>query len=159
MSRHRAVIIITLALTAVAGLSGCAASTSDISVRTSELMESMVVSTADQLAAGDTAGAATTLDALQSQLDRALSAGDVSGDRATRIQEAIDLVRSDLQPAPEVTPAPTETPEPSESVAPDAPTVTETPVTDSGPGNNGNGKTDKGGNGKGGNGKGAGNNK
>lgn len=142
MSRSRAVIILTVALASLAGLSGCAAPASDISVRTSELMESMVISTADQAAAGDTTGASGTLDALQSQLDRAVAAGDVTDARAARIQEAIDLVRADLQPASEV--APTETPASSDSVTPDSSTVIETPVTDDGADTGENGTDDTG---------------
>ncbi|MGD8166947.1 hypothetical protein ACEXOS_006955 [Herbiconiux sp. P16] len=116
------------------GLSGCAAGASpDITSGAGELMQSTVVAAADQAAAGDSAGALATLDSLQEQLDTASAEGDVSTSRAAAIQAAVDLVRSDLQPAPAVEPAPEATPATVPTTTDDSggtDPVTDDPVTD-----------------------------
>jgi hypothetical protein len=96
------------------GLSGCVAGSVDITAETGEQLQSTVLAVADQAAAGDSAGALATLDALQARLDEAVAAGDVSAERAAAIQQAIDLVRADLQPV--TTPEPVPEPEPAAPV-------------------------------------------
>ena len=137
----------TAAVLAVAlGLSGCADNRVEITAGTGALMQSTVVVAANQAAAGDTAGALTTLDSLQAQLRQASATGDISADRATAIQHAIDLVRTDLQPTPVVAPSPEETPTPDTT----EPVTTTDPIvpdpTDDSPdtGNNGNGNNGNG---------------
>jgi len=159
--RAAAVVAVVLSLT---GLAGCAAAPSDISVSTSELWQSMVVSVAEQAAAGDVAGASSTLDSLQSRLDLAVSSGEVSTERATRIQQTIELVRADLQPAPATSPAdgsgaPVETVPSSEPAATDTPATTVDPgAGDAGSGNGNNGNNGNNGAGSGNKGNGNGNN-
>ncbi|MFB2583792.1 hypothetical protein [Herbiconiux liukaitaii] len=148
-----------LVLSAVVALSGCAPAESDIAAGTSSLMQSTIVTAAEQAAAGDTAAALATLDSLQAQLQQASADGDVSTARAASIQQSIDTVRADLQPVTEPAPAetvPTET-APAETEEP----VVDPPATDpgapapgeedgddaededdGGPGNNGNGNED-----------------
>ena len=135
-------------LAAMLGLGGCADNRVEITAGTGALMQSTVVVAANQAATGDTAGALTTLDSLQAQLRQASATGDISADRATAIQHAIDLVRTDLQPTPVEAPAPekTTTPETTAPVTTTDPIVGDT--TDGSPdtGNNGdgnNGKKDK----------------
>ena len=171
MSRTAPLIAVAIVLATASGLSGCASPAPDIAASTSELMQSTVVEAAGQAAAGDASGSLTTLDSLQAQLDSAIGSGEVSASRAQSIQEAIDLVRADLQPVPVTAPEPTSTPAP-ETVAPvEAPVGTGTIDTgvpdpadesgddgDSGVGNSGKGDDGKGnnGNGKGNDGNGAG---
>ncbi|SDZ10260.1 hypothetical protein [Herbiconiux ginsengi] len=105
MSRRRRQMLVTIPFALAVALSGCATGApAEIASGTGELMQSTVVTAAEQAAAGDSAGALATLDALQEQLDTASSAGDLSASRATAIQGAIDQVRSDLRSAPEVAP-------------------------------------------------------
>lgn len=93
------------------GLAGCATATPDVTREVSSQMQAVVLSVAESAAAGDTVTALQRLDELQQRLDAAVAAGDVSAERAAAIQQAIDAVRADLQPAPEPTVAPT--PDPS----------------------------------------------
>ncbi|WP_382306113.1 hypothetical protein [Herbiconiux sp. UC225_62] len=153
MIRHHRAILATIPLAIVIGLSGCAAgATADIASGTSELMQSTVVTAADQAASGDSSGALATLDSLQEQLDKASAAGDVSTSRVTAIQAAIDQLRSDLQPAPAVEPAPEEAPttEPATTddsggtdPVTDTPAVSDDPATDDSGNSGKNDKPDK----------------
>lgn len=131
----------------VAGLSGCAAPALDEAAG-AQLQES-VVAIAGAAAAGDLAGAVVGLDELQTELDAAIAADEVTATRAARIQAAIDAVRTDLESlqaatAPvETTPAPVEPPD-------------TTDTSDSGGGgneNSGPGNNNGNGNGNSGNGK------
>lgn len=160
ISRART-IAVTLALATSFALGGCAANSSGMAEGSSAQLRSTVVTAAEQAAAGDSAGALDTLDALQAQLDEGTAAGEISSERAATIQTALDAVRAGLQPAPAETTAPVETepvetvdtdpepvaPEPAdpEPTAPD--TVTDAPAGDDGEGGddgkgkgNGNGK-------------------
>ena len=133
-------VILAVAL----GLGGCAANRADITAGTGTLMQSTVVLAANQAAAGDAAGVLTTLDSLQAQLRQGSATGDITADRAAAIQNAIDLVRADLQPA--VAPVPEETAVPDTTGPETTPTVEDT--TDDSPdtennGNNGNNGNDK----------------
>jgi hypothetical protein len=102
-------------------LAGCAATPADIADDASAQLQATVVSVAETAAAGDAAGALAQLDVLQQQLDAAVAAGSVTSERATAIQSRIDIVRADLQPAPQPTvePAPEPTVEPAPQPAPD----------------------------------------
>ncbi|HEX5729645.1 hypothetical protein [Microbacterium sp.] len=129
----RRVLTFLAGATLVAGiLAGCATPDSEISLDVSAQMQDSVVSIAESAAAGDLASATALLDELQKQLDDAVANGDVSAKRAAAIQNAIDVVRADLQappaapvespPAESTEPAqPTETPEPTESAPPTQP--------------------------------------
>ncbi|MCS5734472.1 hypothetical protein [Herbiconiux daphne] len=179
-----AAAVIVVALTV--GLAGCAGASSGISAGTGELMQSTVVTAANQAAAGDSAAALATIDNLETQLEQASSKGDVSPSRAATIQQAIDAVRADLltpapaatpepEPEPSDEPVPAPEPVPSDAVtdpavpSPTDDTVTDDPATDddgsgdsgngdSGSGNsNGNSGSNGGGNGNGNNGNGNGN--
>ncbi len=97
-------------------LAGCAPAATDLKSETSAQMQAVVVSVAESAAAGDPVTALQRLDELQQRLDAAVAAGDVSAERAVAIQDAIDAVRADLQPAPEPTVAPTPEPTVDESV-------------------------------------------
>jgi hypothetical protein len=109
-----------LALT-VGILAGCASTPPDITDDASVQLQATVVSVAEIAAAGDAAGALAQLDVLQQQLDAAVAAGSVTSERAAAIQSRIDIVRTDLQPAPQPTvePAPEPTAEPAPQPAPD----------------------------------------
>lgn len=138
--RRPASLIAAIALTAV--LAGCAASPTALSRQASTDLQAGVVAVAESAAAGDQTAALARLDELQQALDAAVAAGDVTAVRAASIQSAIDVVRTDLQPAP----APTVEPAPQPTADP---SVTDSGNDNSGPGNN-NGNDDKGkGNGKG----------
>ena len=119
-------------------LAGCTPAPSSLSPELSSELQQGVVAVAESASAGDAATALVRLDELQQRLDAAVTAGDVSTQRATAIQSAIDAVRADLQPAPlpSVDPAPQPTVDPG---------VTDEGNDNSGPGNNnGNGDDDKG---------------
>jgi hypothetical protein len=119
-------------------LAGCNPAPSSLSPELSSELQQGVVAVAESASAGDAATALVRLDELQQRLDAAVTAGDVSTQRATAIQSAIDAVRADLQPAPlpSVDPAPQPTVDPG---------VTDEGNDNSGPGNNnGNGDDDKG---------------
>ena len=100
----------------VAVLSGCAQAPTDISPSTAKELQSAVVTISQSASAGDLSGALTQLDALENTLRQKTAAGAITGDRSTRIEAAIEVVRSDLEaqiaaltptPAPEPTPTPT----------------------------------------------------
>lgn len=97
-------------------LAGCAPAATDLKSETSAQMQAVVVSVAESAAAGDPVTALQRLDELQQRLDAAVAAGDVSAERAVAIQDAIDAVRADLQPAPEPTVVPAPEPTVDESV-------------------------------------------
>src|SRR5215207_7824220 len=109
-----------MALT-VAVLAGCAATPPGLSGEASSSLQAGVVAVAESAAAGDSAGALTRLDELEQTLDAALAAGEVTDERAADIQEALDTVRADLQPASTPTPTPTAEPAPSITVDPVVP--------------------------------------
>ena len=121
-------------------LAGCTPAPSSLSPELSSELQRGVVAVAESASAGDAATALIRLDELQQRLDAALTAGEVSTQRAASIQSAIDAVRSDLQPAP----LPSVEPEPAPQPTVD-PGVTDEGDDNSGPGNNnGNGDDDKG---------------
>lgn len=101
-----------LALAATVLLSGCAPS--DPSDAATARLDASVVQTADRAASGDYAGAAASLDVLQTRLAEYVEAGDVTADRSAEIQAAIDAVRADL--AALIAAQTTPTPEPTETV-------------------------------------------
>lgn len=160
MRRRGYSLLATVAVTVSVALSGCAGAPEEIAAGTSELMQSTIVTAAGQAASGDTVSALATLDSLQAQLQKAVTSGDITSERAESVQQSIDLVRADLQPAPTVAPVPEETTAPEETAAPVTTTDTAPdpavpePTTPDDPGNNGNGNGNNGnGNGNNGNGK------
>lgn len=165
MTRMPRTIPTAIVLSIGLSLSGCT-TTSSIPESTSAFLQSTVVTVADLAAAGDSAGALATLDALQTQLQQATEDGHIPTDRQSEIQNAIDLVRADLQTAPAATPTPAE-PVSESPTAPAAPvTVVPDPAVelpndevDNGPADDGNGNSGKGNNGRGNNGNGNGKNK
>jgi hypothetical protein len=134
------------------GLGGCSGAPADITTTASERLQATIVNAANQAAAGDTASALLTLETLQTQLQQSTDTGEISPDRAADIQQAIDLVRTDLQPPPAVTTTPESTPSSTplpEVETPESTTDTTAPDTPDNPGNNGNGKGNGNGNGNG----------
>jgi len=102
---RRAALILAMTL----ALAGCATAT-ELAPSTAEGLQASVVEVSTLASDGDVTGALARLDALQSELDAAVAAGDVSAERVASIQQAIDLVRADLEalvPEPEPTPTPT----------------------------------------------------
>jgi hypothetical protein len=97
-----------VAVAAALALSGCAAPAADDALAD---LRSTVVAIADQAAAGDTAGALSALAALEAEVQNAAADGHLTSERAAAVQQSIDLVRADLQPAA--------TPEPTASTPPD----------------------------------------
>ena len=100
----------------VAVLSGCAQTPTDISPSTAKELQSAVVTISQSASAGDLSGALTQLDALENTLRQKTAAGAITGDRSTRIEAAIEVVRSDLEaqiaaltPTPATDPTPTPT--------------------------------------------------
>lgn len=134
MTHRLASLVATVALAAV--LAGCAAVPQPLSRQASTDLQAGVVAVAESAASGDQTSALARLDELQQSLAEAVTAGDVTAERAASIQSAIDLVRADLQPAP----APSVEPVPQPTADP---TVTDDGNDNSGPGNN-NGNDDKG---------------
>lgn len=121
---------VTVVVAGALVLSGCAAPTSDLAAGTAATMQQSVELIAERAAAGDIAGALAELDALQARLDEAEGAGTIGAERAGRVQQRIDLVRTDLlalaaQPVPTTTPVPTD--EPNEAPEQPAPTTSAPP--------------------------------
>ena len=100
-------------------LAGCASESADLDSDVATTLQSSVVAVAEPAADGDLTTSLERLDAVQEQLDAAISAGDVSAQRAALIQSAIDAVRADLELA--LTPEPEPTPEPVEPEKPEKP--------------------------------------
>ena len=169
MTRRAGWLAPVLVLTLV--FSGCAQADTDLTAESAGELQSLVVSVAETAATGDYAAAMAELGALQAALDTAWGHGDVSDERAARIQTAIDVVRADLvQAAESATPSapaeePIEGPGPVTPVAPVAPEPDEDEGDEDGSGdednpgngndgngNSGNGNGGNGGNGNGGNG-------
>jgi hypothetical protein len=80
----------------VGTLAGCAP-TPDIGDDTARSLQASVQKVSALAAADDPQAAIAELDALQSALDAAVTAGDVGSDRSATVQKAIDLVRTDLE--------------------------------------------------------------
>jgi hypothetical protein len=78
--------------------------------------QTLVVDTADQVAAGDTTGALASLDVLEAEVAAQLASGELDQAAADRIRAAVAVVRADL--AALTTPA-TETPDTTESTTPE----------------------------------------
>ena len=172
MRRRLVAVIPTLVV--VAALAGCAGTSgAAIDRDASAQLQSAVVTVADHASAGDTTGALAALDQVQAALDQAEAAGTITAERASTVQQNIDVVRADLQPAADTATAPSGEAPATEAPATEAP-ATETPVStpveteeptdpaapaDKGPGNgsgNGNGNGPGGNSGKPGNGNGPG---
>ncbi|MBZ4486031.1 hypothetical protein LQ938_09360 [Microbacterium sp. cx-55] len=148
MRAHRRYTALLLIAAGTAVLTGCQPGASTTP------MQTFVVDTADQIAAGDTAAAASTLDALDAEVSRALAAGEIDAAEADRIRAAIAVLRADLAALtsddagttdPDVTPVqttdPEETTDPDDAVDTPAPVVTpseESDDSDDAPGNSGN---------------------
>lgn len=158
--RHSALIAVVLAALV---LTGCQQPPAPMSQ-----MQTLVVDIADQIAAGDTASATSTLDALEAEVGARLAAGEIDAAEADRIRAAVAQVRADLAALTTPTPEPeaseaTDPVEPAESTIPAVepetpvePTVTETEDaddTDDAPGNSGNTPGNNGNGNKGNNGK------
>lgn len=124
--------------------SGCSQSGSDLSAAAAPELQSLVVSVAETAATGDFSAAVAELDALQAALDTARAQGDVTEERASSIQAAIDVVRADLLQAVESETPGVPTEEPVEApVVSETPDVREPDEEDQG-GNDGKGNDDKG---------------
>ncbi len=98
-------------------LVGCGSGAPDIAATTSSELKAAVQDIGTAAASGRYAAAVTLLDTLQSRLDQALAAGQVTSDREAQIQAAIDRVRGDLgalvpATAPSASPAASTTPSP-----------------------------------------------
>jgi hypothetical protein len=110
--RRRPPLLCMAVIVGILGLvSGCATGPVDLNSQTADRLQALVVVVATDAAANDFAGAATTLDQLQKQLDGAAARGDVSSARHLQIQKSIDQVRADLlatisPPAQSSTPSP-----------------------------------------------------
>ncbi|HEY5222367.1 MAG TPA: hypothetical protein VIJ18_04855 [Microbacteriaceae bacterium] len=107
MSRALAAVIVGVAL-----LAGCTPQQPDFDAKTAEGLQATVLQIGDRASIGDFNGALTELNDLQTELRQDTAAGTVTGDRSTRIQAAIDLVRKDVEakiPTPAPTPVPTKT--------------------------------------------------
>ena len=94
MNRRLTSVLLVATLTG-AVLAGCAPAP-EVSASAAEQLQTSVRLVADQAAAGDTAAAVGSLDALQAQLDAAVASEGVSDERAQTVQAKIDLVRADL---------------------------------------------------------------
>lgn len=152
MRRMRSAVAAAVLASALC-LSGCSASPAEIATSTSILMQSTIVAAARQADAGDAAGALATIDSLQAQLQQASTTGEISAIRAATIQQAIDLVRTDLKLALPTTPTPEEV-GPITTTEPDVTTPETTPVSpgdDNGNDGNANGNGNNGNNGNSGN--------
>lgn len=132
-------LLAAAALALCVTLSGCTSQPLDIDESVGHTMQTTVVMAANQAASGDSSTALLTLDTLQIQLQQAIEGRQISAERAALVQESLDVVRADLQPA--------ETPTSPNDLGP-----TETPPDDTNENGNGNG------NGNGNNGNGNGNN-
>lgn len=110
-SFRRAIAAASVTLALVGGLAACATE-SDATAEQAQAYRAQVVTIAEYSAAGQYANARAALDALQAEIDAAVAAGTVTGEREARIVEAIALVRADLDAAiaaatvPEPEPAP-----------------------------------------------------
>lgn len=135
MSPARIAKTLLAILLAAAVLGGCAGG-SDFKGNAASTLQQRVMAVSQAAAGTDYAAAATALDELSRDLDKAAAAGDVSPSRQASIRNAIDLVRADL--AAKV-PAPAPTASDTDSAAPLAPTPSpEQPSGDNGKGNNKN---------------------
>ncbi|WP_411720764.1 hypothetical protein [Mycetocola sp.] len=105
---------------------GCQATAPDITTDQAEALQSRVLAVTSAVAEGGYAAALEALTALETELDAAAAAGDISFARHQRIEAAMSAVRKDVQAAidaqsvPEPAPAPLETTDPveEEEVAP-----------------------------------------
>ena len=137
--RRVAVTFIAIAFS-VGVLAGCTPAPTTLSEEVSTDMQSGVVAVAEAAAAGDSVSALARLDELQQTLDAALTAGEVSAERADGIQAAIDTVRADLVPTPEPTVEPVPEPTAEPGVTDDGEDDDSGPGNNNGDGNSGNGK-------------------
>src|SRR5688572_7788261 len=129
----------------VVGLAGCAAEPEpELTTAQAQAFRSQVVAIADTSSRGEYANALAALDALQAEVDQAVTDGELAGDREQRIREAMALVRTDLEAAIAAIPA-----EPEPEPAPAAPPADDDgdddgddgDDDDSGPGNSDEGKS------------------
>ena len=106
-------------------LAGCASTPVELAPDVALDLQNAVVAVAEPAADGDLTTSLERLDAVQEQLDAAISTGDVSAQRAALIQSAIDAVRADLElaltPEPEPTPEPVEPEKPGKGNKPEKP--------------------------------------
>ena len=102
-----------LAAGLVFGLSGCGASSDQVSAA----MHASVVQIAERAAAGDYPGALAELALLDRDVASAVENGSIDATREAEIRAAMDLVRADLEAA-DVASTPTPTPDPA-TVSPD----------------------------------------
>lgn len=121
MTRRFRVLCAAAIIAGGLAFSGCATTGSSLDAQTSEEWQSRVLTIAESADAGDVATALSDLDALETEATEARAEGEISAERAAVIQQAIAVVRSDLEAAA----APTQTPVPSETVVTE-PTTTDT---------------------------------
>ena len=113
-----------------AALTGCAGDEPQLTASAAEQLQSGVLAVTTAAAAGDFSTAKSALATVQDDVLAAADAGDVTAERASEIQAAIELVAADLDAAiAKGTPAPTKAPEPTTEPAPSAePTPEPTPT-------------------------------
>jgi hypothetical protein len=141
MMRARHLGLATVVVASALLMAGCAASKPDIAAQAAAQWQTRVVAIAEYAAAGDPAAALVDLAALETETAEARAAGELSAERAARIEQAILLVRADLESRAAETPAPQNS-EPSAVVVEPAPAPA--PVENAGNGGNGNGPENKG---------------
>ncbi|WP_439594302.1 hypothetical protein [Microbacterium sp.] len=110
-ARHRTPLLSALLVVALS-LSACSSAPAGPDVDTAEAWQTRVVAIAELAAAGDPASGLQELAALEAEALSAREAGEISAERAAQIQEAIVLVRADLEAAA-TTPTPVVTTEPT----------------------------------------------
>lgn len=118
-SFRRAIAAASVTLALVGGLAACATE-SDATAEQAQAYRAQVVTIAEYSAAGQYANARAALDALQAEIDAAVAAGTVTGEREARIVEAIALVRADLDAAIAAATATVPEPEPAPPAGDDA---------------------------------------
>lgn len=104
---------------------GCQATAPDITADQAKAFQARVLAVTSAVAEGGYAAALEALTALETDLDAAAAAGDISFARHQRIEAAITVVRTDVQgaidaqaePEPAPAPAPTRTSAPVEEEA------------------------------------------
>ena len=77
-------------------LTGCTAEQVDLQAATAEKLQTEILAISEASAAGDFANAQSLLTTMQANLRTAAASGEVSAERSTSIQAAINLVRDDL---------------------------------------------------------------
>lgn len=100
MSRSVRTALAAASVAVVVGLAGCAPEAEpDLTTSQAESYRAQVVTIAERSAVGEYANALAELEAFEAEIDRAVAAGELDGEREQRIRDAIALVRADLEAA------------------------------------------------------------